>query len=110
MKLPEGSLIPREKLVRYLLVPQVRGDKSGYLARGGFGQDNPDTLEQALRHLLLTAEARLIERNDFGELFEIAGVLRGPKGPPLPVRTIWITERLSRATKFVTLIPGTKKD
>jgi hypothetical protein len=33
VKLPEDSHNAPEKLTRYLLVPQARGDKSAYLAK-----------------------------------------------------------------------------
>ncbi|MGH7967153.1 MAG: DUF6883 domain-containing protein [Limisphaerales bacterium] len=42
----------------------------------------------------------------FGQYYEIRGDLRGPNGRALTIRSIWMTERLSNVTKFVTLIPG----
>jgi len=40
---------------------------------------------------------------------EIRGVLRGPNGVALPVRTIWMREHLSRSTRFITLLPDNTK-
>ena len=57
MKLPEDSHIALEKLTRYLLVLQVRGDKSGYLALAGYTLDNFTTLLTDLRAQILTQEA-----------------------------------------------------
>ncbi len=46
MKMSEDDVtIPREKLTEYLLVPQVKNDKSKYLAQAGFTQSKPDMLE-----------------------------------------------------------------
>ena len=105
MKLPADSVIAPEKLSRYLLVRLTRGDKSGFLALAGFGQGNSAELEKALREQVLTQEAVPVERNKFGEVFEIRGRITGPNGRVLSVRTIWMTEHLSGQTKFITLIP-----
>ena len=40
-----------------------------------------------------------------GRYFEIVGVLVGPNGVALRVKTVWMTEHLSDVTKFITLIP-----
>lgn len=53
MKLPEDSHIAPEKLTRYLLVPQTRGDKSAYLALAGYRLDNFTTLLTDLRAQIL---------------------------------------------------------
>jgi hypothetical protein len=49
MKIPPDAIITPEKLTKYLLVRRVKDDKSGYLARGGFDQSNPQLLEAAIR-------------------------------------------------------------
>jgi len=105
MKLPSDSLIARDKLTRYLLVSQTRGDKSSFLAKAGYTLDNADQLLQDLRLQVLPFEARPLESNQFGQFYEIRSGLTGPNGVKLDVRTIWITEHLSGTTKFVTLIP-----
>jgi len=105
MKLPADSLIARDKLTRYLLVSQARGDKSAFLAGAGYTLGNPDQLLQDLRLQILPLEAQSLESNQFGQYYEIRGMLTGPNGIRLAVRTIWITEHLSGITKFITLIP-----
>jgi hypothetical protein len=105
MKLPEDTVIAEEKLLRYLLVPQMRGDKSGFLAQGGYRLDNAKQLLHDLKVQLLPMDAEELESNEFGRYYEIKGSLAGPNGKTLNVRTIWMTEHLSGITKFVTLIP-----
>ena len=105
MKLPEDSHIAPEKLTRYLLVPQARGDKSSYLALGGYTLDNSTTLLTDLRAQILNQDAAALETSSYGQLYEIRAPLVGPSGRTLRVRTIWMTEYLSGATKFITLIP-----
>lgn len=57
VKIPNNAIIPREKLTLYLLIPQRKNDKSGFLAQVGFTQENPDLLEQAIRKLIAENEA-----------------------------------------------------
>lgn len=109
MKLPANSFIAKDKLTRYLLVPQAHGDKSAFLAQAGYTLGNADYLLQDLHLQILSLEAQLLESNQFGQYYEIRDTLIGPNGVILAVRTIWITEHLSGITKFVTLIPDKDK-
>lgn len=105
MKLPPDTTIAREKITNYLLVRQARADKSQFLARAGYHANNAEQLLFDLRQQLLSKDAVFLEQNQFGDYFEIAGKLSGPNGVTLRVRTIWLTDRLSGSTKFVTLLP-----
>jgi hypothetical protein len=105
VKLPEDSHIAPEKLTRYLLVSQARGDKSAYLALAGYTLDNFTTLLTDLRAQILNQDAAALETTSYGQLYEIRAPLVGPSGRTLRVRTIWMTEYLSGVTKFITLIP-----
>jgi len=105
MKLPAESIIAESKITRYLLVSQSRGDKSAFLRRAGYSQENAEALLEDLRAQILPLDATPLEANEFGQYHEIRGALRGPNGATLTVRTIWMTERLTGATKFITLIP-----
>lgn len=105
MKLPKDSLIAPEKLTHYLLVPRASGDKSAFLGLTGFGLENADLLSHALRSLLIDQEAIPTERSEYGQFYEIRGLLTGPSGRPLRVKTVWMTEHLSGRTKFITLVP-----
>ncbi len=109
MKLPPESLISAEKITRYLLVPLSRGDKSAFLSRAGYTRDNPMQLLDDLRTQILPLDAVAARENKFGRFFEARGLLRGPNGVGLRIRTIWMTEHLSNSTKFVTLIPDKQK-
>jgi len=106
VKLPPDAFIAPEKISGYLLVRQARGDKSGFLARGGYHPGNPERLLKDLREQVLTREATVLAWTKFGLTYEIAATLVGPNGTSLSVRTIWMREHLSRMTKFITLIPA----
>ena len=109
MRLPLDTAIAEDKLTRYLLLPQARGDKSAFLAQAGYRQETASHLLRDLRTQLLPLEAQWLESNAFGQYYEIRGTLTGPSGVALPVRSIWMTEHLSGVTKFVTLIPDTRR-
>jgi hypothetical protein len=105
MKLPASSIIAREKVTEYLLVRQSRNDKSAFLEKGGYSSGNPDALIVGLAALKEQGDATPLDNNQFGIYYEVVGVLLGPKGIGLRVKTIWMTEHLSGVTKFITLIP-----
>jgi len=109
MRLPADTTIAEDKLTRYLLLPQARGDKSTFLARAGYTRGNADQLLRDLRTQILPLEAVALESNKFGLYYEIRGTLTGPNSVSLAVCTIWMTEHLSGVTKFVTLIPGKRR-
>ncbi len=105
MKLLADAVIAAEKVRRYLLVRQTRGDKSAFLARAGYTLENADQLRNDLRTQLLPLDATPLHSTKFGEFYEIHAPLAGPNGVTLRIRSIWMKEHLSGATKFITLIP-----
>ena len=78
MKLPANATIAPEKLRKYLLVRQSRGDKSVFLARAGYTAANPEQLLQDLRRQVLSQEAVPLHRTKFGQFYEIRASLTGP--------------------------------
>ncbi len=108
MKLPNESTIAAEKFTSYLLVFQVRSDKSRYLALAGYTLENVERLIRDLRTQILPLDAVLARRTAFGETYRIDGLLLGPSGRRISVRTIWLKHALSGAVHFVTLIPQPK--
>ena len=54
---------------------------------------------------ILPGEASLVEHTPYGEMYEIKGRLKGPNGKTLPVCTIWMVEKATETTKFVTMYP-----
>lgn len=105
MKFPYTTLIAEAKLTQYLLKPLPEDDKSKFLAKAGYTQENWQQLERDLREQILPLEAVLFERSRYGEKYEIRGTLTGPNGVSLRVVTIWMIEFPSRQPKFITLVP-----
>jgi len=105
MKLPAESTITREKFTEYLLIFQVRSDKSRYLARAGYTMETVDQLIADLRNQILPRDATFVRHTAFGEIHIIDAPLLGPSGRQIWIRTIWLKHALSGAVHFVTLIP-----
>lgn len=98
-----NAVIAQAKLKNYLLVLLPQDDKSEYLGKGGYNQDNWMQLEQDLRKQILTLEANPTIQTKYGQKYEIIGNLKGVNNKILRVKTIWIVTPIE--TKFVTLFP-----
>jgi hypothetical protein len=109
MKLPPDSSIALEKLTQYLLVPLARADKSAFLAKAGYTEENPERLLADIRSQILPLDATPAGTTKFGDFFEIRGEVRGPNGVALRVKTIWMREHLRESTRFITLLPDKSK-
>jgi hypothetical protein len=105
LKLPDDSIISPEKITEYLLKLQPDNDKSQFLARAGYSLENWQRLLEDIRSQILPNEAELMRKTTYGDLFRIRSKLLGPNGILLRVVTIWMTEDVSRETKFITLFP-----
>ncbi len=105
MKIPVDAIIPEPKLTQYLLVPQLRNDKSKFLAQGGFDRTNPKDLELAIRRLILENDAVEDRTDQFGTFYKVTGRLRGVNGIDLGVLTIWLHQSTDSNFRFITLIP-----
>jgi hypothetical protein len=109
MKLPEDAIIAYEKLTRYLLIIRKRNDKSQWLAKAGYTLDNWYALEKDIRTQILPLDANPVENTQYGHMYEIIGNLKGPNGKNLSVCTVWMTEKESKKTKFITMYPVKKE-
>ena len=108
MVITKDALIPVEKVRDYLLKWIEKDDKSGFFKRAGYSRENYQKLMDDIREQLLPSEAVLQERRPDGELYRIRGILRGPNGKELPVRTVWIVSE-GAAPRFITLVPEKEK-
>lgn len=105
MTLEPPFLISESKLTNYLLVFLPRDDKSNYLRLAGYELHNWQILKKDLLALVETEEAVSESVGIYGETFSIISHLTGPNGRQLTVKTIWMTEKKTGFTKFITLYP-----
>ena len=102
MIIPSDATIAVEKVRDYLLIPLKANDKSGYLALAGYRGEDYWELIRDIRLQLLPADATFQYRNKFGDFFMARGVLQGPNGRRLAVRTIWMKDT-DEQFRFITL-------
>lgn len=103
MLLPRNSLIALEKIEGYLLARRDKGDKSGLLALLGYTPEHASRLAADICSQLLLREASEVGETVYGRKFIIKGCLVGPNGRSLPVKSFWMVEKATGATKFITL-------
>lgn len=104
MIIPKDALIPEAKFRDYLFRPQLKDDKSKFLGLAGYSFANFSKLIDDIREQLLPGEAVFQERTIGGDIYRLRGILTGPNGYELYVRTIWAVENGQRP-RFVTLVP-----
>jgi hypothetical protein len=80
MRLPVTAIVAPEKMTRYLLVRQARGDKSAFLARAGYTPETADHLINDERTQLLPLDATQLHSTTFGDF------LRNPRRANWPER------------------------
>lgn len=105
----ENAIISPDKIKRYLLVPKKRNDKSRWLAQAGYKLEIWHILKQDLKEQLSGIKAVATDMTPYGQLFEVKGEIIGPNGHLLRVCTIWMEERETNRTKFITMYPDHKK-
>lgn len=105
MRLPADAIIAPEKLSGYLLRRREDHDKSGFLAAAGYTAAHAVQLNADLRVQLLPLLAEPAGSTPYGDKFVIRGILRGPNGRALRVLSVWMREKATGQTKFITLYP-----
>jgi len=105
MKRPEVVIFPQDKLLRCLLLPREKNDKSRFLPEAEYTLANWKLLERDLHRLAQDNEVSGIESSPYGVKYEVRGTLIGPSGRTLQVVTVWIRREATGGTVFVTLFP-----
>jgi hypothetical protein len=104
MIIPKDATIAIERVRDYLLTPQEKGDKSGFLALAGYTRADYWELLRDLRDQLLPGDAEFQEHRHKEDIYVLRGILTGPNGERLAVRTVWVLNLLNEI-RFVTLLP-----
>ena len=109
LKLSPTATIAEEKIRDYLLKWQPDNDKSKFLELADYRSDDWQRLEGDIRTQILPADAEIVRKTPYGDLFRIRNELIGPNGAVLRVVTVWMKEYVSRETKFITLFPDKER-
>ena len=109
MKLPnhEGAIVPRAKIVEYLLSSTHREGrgKARFFTRFGFSVDSWETLAEALLHHAADHKVAEVEPSPFGTRYVVDGIMKTPDGRTPNVRSVWFIETGEDLPRFVTAHP-----
>jgi hypothetical protein len=109
MKMPLSLVIQDQKLTHYLLVYQVKDNKSEFLRRAGYTLQNWQLLRQDILKVTADAEVAEVVSTDWGIRFKVKSQWQGVNGQFLRVITIWQQDEGSDTIRFVTLYPDRLK-
>lgn len=108
MNLPNArsAIISPEKIRDYLLSPvhPVGRYKAAFFRSHGYEQSNWTTLAADIR-AVLTAEARLMEKTEYGDKYMITSHIVGPSRRRFGITTVWIILSGEDAPRLVTAYP-----
>ena len=101
-----AAIISPEKLQDYLLsaAHPIGRYKSTFFRSLGYSQEQWQVLERDLR-TILSNEAQLSGRTEYGQKFTVRGVLSGPNGRAAAIVSVWIILTAETAPRFVTAYP-----
>ncbi len=109
MKLPnhEKAIVPREKIVDYLLSLSHRDGRSKaiFFSSFGFSIEDWQTLADALRHHAAMYEIAKIESTPFGTRYVVEGELVASDGRTPLVRVVWFVGTDEDAPRLATAYP-----
>ena len=109
MTLPgiERAVIPRRKVVDYLLSPthpEGRG-KAAFFRHFGFRPEAWDVLAGALRRHAAEHEVAREEPSPFGTRYVVEGIMETPSGRTPRVRSVWFIDEEDGVPRLVTAYP-----
>lgn len=109
MKLPniDKAVIEPVKLRNYLLSLShpIGQFKAEFFRALGFTDGNWEVLEAEIRALLRN-DARIMEKTEFGQKYEIRGTISGTAGQKTRIVTAWIILEDEEVPRFITAYPG----
>jgi hypothetical protein len=109
MRIPEDSIVPDDKIIRYLLVLQLRNDKSKFLAQAGFTPENSEALKLTIQMQAVVEDAIEERRNEYGIFYQAEGNIIGVNRISLLAITIWLQRESDGKFQFVTLKPSKRE-
>ncbi|GAB4027992.1 DUF6883 domain-containing protein [Spirosoma koreense] len=94
-------ILDTRKITHYLLTWKAESDKSAFLKKLGYNQDNWQALEQDILQIIRTGDPVYSRAAPFGgDLYTISGRLRN-----FGVVTIWLYTSEPSTWPFITLYP-----
>jgi hypothetical protein len=107
LRLPPPYVVPEERVIRWLLQRREHGDRSRWLALGGFTLLNWGQLARALMEQASMGELTRVDPSDWGPVFVIRGPLEGRGKSVLPALSAWVRAGEPVESRFLTAWPDT---
>jgi len=103
----ERALVAPTKVRDYLLSPShpVGRFKATVFASLGYTQENWERLRDDLLAIARSGTASAIPPGEFGQKFEVSGILVGPSGRSGEFSTVWLVRTGEDFPRFVTAFP-----
>ena len=112
VKLPgvDRAVVNASKIRDYLLSDShpVGRFKAAFFTSLGYSAAGWEALAADLRRHALDNEASAIEANEYGQKYEVRGMLTGPAGKTAVVVAVWIVLLGQDSPRFVTAFPGAR--
>ena len=80
--------------------------KYGFFSMLGYSRERWSQLEADLLDLAAMGEATLGESTEYGQKYEVRGMLNGPSGRVAEILSVWIVLAGQDTPRFVTAFPG----
>jgi len=112
VKLPNAdlALIESAKLRNYLLSPNhpIGRFKCSFFTSLGYSSDEWERLKVDLLDHASTGKARFGQATEYGQKYEVHGILTGPAGKAVELVSVWIILEGDDLPRFITAFPGGK--
>lgn len=108
LKNADRAVIDPAKIRDYLLSSShpVGRFKARFFEALGYTADQAERLEEDIRNLLLSSDPQFREKTEFGQKYEVRGVITGPQNRSTELVTVWIVLSGEEVPRFVTAYPG----
>lgn len=103
----EKAFIDPAKIKKYILssLHPIGRFKAALFQRMGYTEENWEQLIYDIRQYHLPLEAKPVEKTKYGQKYEINGLIRGPNGKIVMLRSIWIILKGEDIPRFITIYP-----
>ena len=103
----DKAVIPRNKLVKYLLpeTHPVGNAKARFFRKLGFSETNVDELEKALLAIVRVNDVKDERKFAYGINYAVDGIIETPSGKRAVITTVWFVKTARSRPRFVTAYP-----
>ncbi|MEX1019342.1 MAG: DUF6883 domain-containing protein [Litorilinea sp.] len=101
----QNALIPKPKIVEYLLSEANSGGKSAFFVRFGFSEGDWIRLYDALLEHAKVSQLVKSEQSVFGTRYVVEGPLATPSGRLPWLRSVWFISKGEAVPRLVTAYP-----